>query len=325
MTEEKELTEFEAHVFRLGEGSDYGIRIHTDPNGQPWFVVRDLAEALELTGHSNTTTLVERIPDAFREYLTVGNIPNVSGMVRESYMVAEPACYYLILTSKAENAFPMCRWVCEDVLPSIRETGGYAVNDDNRNKVPEGFAELAVKFDDLVEYNKEFAKELKQDLKEGQKALHDILHTQSIPMAEAVVRRRKYNRKDDEAYTDDELRYFKYLNEELGKCMGGGKAQVSGHINTCWRRKFGYKLETSKETATTGKNYLLVASREHSLKLKFPNNELVRRLGHDPEKVRPPHTELLRIMEDELMAESGQQCSLEEFLRQNDDKSNGGA
>ncbi len=354
MSKEKEHTELTSYSFKLGD-KDIGkdIRVHLDPEGQPWFVVKDIAEALSLSGHSNTTTLVERVPEAFQDYLTLGNIPNSSGVFRDTYMAAEPACYYLILTSRADNAFPMCRWVCEEVLPSIRKTGSYSVV-GNENSVPEDFKDLQKL---IHNYQNEVAtgifeatKKLRKDSEElrskvellststkdlrqtvanndkaiidnqqgllmGQKGLYDMIHEQAVPIVAQPVKR-KYKRKSEDPHTEDESKYYQFLNEELRESMGSGKAQVSAYVNTCWRRTFGYKLEGNSDNATKGMHLLGVAAKEHQLKLKYPDSDLVKRLGHSVEDVRPHYHELFKIMEAEASMETGKEYSIELFLKQ---------
>ena len=347
---EKEPTELTAYTFTIGENKYHDIRVHLDTEDQPWFVVKDLAEALNLSGHSGCTTLIERIPEAFEDYLTLGNVPNSSGIIRDTHMVAEPACYYLILTSRADNAFSMCRWVCEDVLPSIRKTGIYSVI-GNSDSVPTEFKDLQKL---IHQYQHEVAagmfeatKQLRQDsdslkgkvenlissaadlrqtvanndkaiidnqqhLIGGQKSLWDMIHEQAIPVVDQPVKR-KYNRKDEEPFTDAELSYYKFLSDKLLESTASGKAQVSGTINTCWRRKFGYKLEGNGENATKGMHLLGIAAKEHQLKLKYPDNDLVKRLGHSTDDARPHYRELLKIMEDETALETGKTYSIKEY------------
>jgi prophage antirepressor-like protein len=349
---EKEPTELTAYTFKIGSSTSdhHNIRVHLDPDDQPWFVVKDLAEALDLTGHSSTTTLVERIPEAFEDYLTLGNVPNSSDIIRETHMVAEPACYYLILTSRADNAFPMCRWICEDILPSIRKTGSYSVV-GNSDSVPTEFKDLQKL---IHQYQNEVAagmfeatKQLRQDsdslkgrvenltnsaadlrqtianndkaiidnqqsLIMGQQGLYDMIHEQAIPVVNQPVKR-KYKRKNEEPFTVAELSYYNFLSDELLESTASGKAQVSGTINTCWRRKFGYKLEGDGENATKGMHLLGIAAKEHQLKLKFPDNDLVKRLGHNTDDARPHHRELLKIMEDETALETGKTYSIKEY------------
>ena len=352
MSENKpELTTLENFTFSLDNSEETcEIRIHLDEDGQPWFVVKDIAEALELQGHSNTTTLVERVPEAFQDYLTLGNIPNASGIVRDTYMAAEPACYYLILTSRAEKAFPMCRWVCEEVLPSIRQTGSYTVVGDE-NSVPDSFKELqrtvhtyqqevaegmfeAVKrirkdnadlkgsVDHLTNTTGDLRQTIanndkaiidnQQHLIGGQKSLWDMIQEQAVPIVQQPVKR-KYIRKEY-PYTSEEMDYFKFLNEKLCEGMSMAKQQVSAHVNTSWRRKYGYKIESNEEHETKGTNLLGIVAKEHQLEIKYPDNDLTKRLGISTDEVRPHHRELFKLMEDEISMETGEHCSIEKFV-----------
>ena len=41
--------------------------------------------------------------------------------------VTEPGMYEVLLRSDSEKAKPFRKWVCSEVLPSIRKSGGYMV------------------------------------------------------------------------------------------------------------------------------------------------------------------------------------------------------
>lgn len=49
---------------------------------------------------------------------------------RGGWLINESGLYSLILSSKLESAKQFKRWITNEVLPSIRKTGGYVNNDD---------------------------------------------------------------------------------------------------------------------------------------------------------------------------------------------------
>ena len=108
-------------------------------DGEPWFVGKDVAEAL---GYSNTkdavithvseedkriiqrseiATIENHLPkDVFPVNFVRADIPN-----RGLTFINESGLYALIFGSKLESAREFKHWVTSEVLPSIRKTGGY--------------------------------------------------------------------------------------------------------------------------------------------------------------------------------------------------------
>lgn len=88
---------------------------------EPWFVGKDVAEAL---GY-------ERTADAVRVHVDdedkgVGEIKTPGGK-QQMTIINESGVYSLIFGSKLESAKRFKRWVTHDVLPTLRKTGRYSV------------------------------------------------------------------------------------------------------------------------------------------------------------------------------------------------------
>ena len=99
---------------------NYQIRIITDEHGDPWFVAKDVCEAL---GHTNSRkALADHVDEEDRNTVTIrdGNRGNPNQAI-----INESGLYSLILGSKLESAKRMKRWVTSEVLPSIRKSGSY--------------------------------------------------------------------------------------------------------------------------------------------------------------------------------------------------------
>lgn len=99
---------------------NFKIRIITDEQGEPWFVAKDVCEAL---GYSNTRdAIAKHVDEEDRNTVAIrdGNRGNPNQAI-----INESGLYSLILGSKLENAKRMKRWVTSEVLPSIRKTGSY--------------------------------------------------------------------------------------------------------------------------------------------------------------------------------------------------------
>lgn len=88
-------------------------------DNEPWFVGKDVAEAL---GYRDTSDALKKHVDA-DDKLTRRFAD--SGQAREMYIINESGLYSLILSSKLPGAKEFKRWVTSEVIPSIRKTGGY--------------------------------------------------------------------------------------------------------------------------------------------------------------------------------------------------------
>lgn len=89
-------------------------------DGEPWFVGKDVAEAL---GYERPTdTVRKRVDDEDRG---ISKMETLSGK-QEMTIINESGIYTLVLGSKLESAKRFKRWVTSEVLPTIRKTGGYS-------------------------------------------------------------------------------------------------------------------------------------------------------------------------------------------------------
>lgn len=101
----------------------------TDENGQPWFVGKDVAEAL---GYSKTrNALADHVDedDARKQ----GLIDSV-GRIQPTILINESGLYSLVMASKLPQALQFKRWVTSEVLPQIRRTGGYIPTHNNKGE-----------------------------------------------------------------------------------------------------------------------------------------------------------------------------------------------
>ena len=137
-------------------------------DGEPWFVGKDVANAL---GYSNTrdalekhvdeedkylllksqfTTLENHIPkDVLNVNFVVADIPN-----RGLTIINESGVYSLTFSSKLPSAKAFKRWVTHDILPSIARTGKY----ENPNS-PQTNGTITIDEDSLVRIGSVFCTE----------------------------------------------------------------------------------------------------------------------------------------------------------------------
>jgi len=95
------------------------IRTLVNEKGETFFVGKDVAEAL---GYTNT-------PKAIRDHVDDDDKLTerfvLSGQARSVVIINESGLYALVLSSKLPQARDFKRWVTAEVLPQIRQTGGY--------------------------------------------------------------------------------------------------------------------------------------------------------------------------------------------------------
>jgi len=95
------------------------VRTAVDGEGEPWFVAKDVADAL---GYNQTS-------DALAHAKAPANLPElnqINGLAPATKWVREPDVYRMVMRSNLPDAARFQDWVCEEVLPQIRKTGAYA-------------------------------------------------------------------------------------------------------------------------------------------------------------------------------------------------------
>lgn len=102
---------------------DFGEVRTIELNGEPWFVGKDVAQAL---GYSNARDALAKHVDKENKN-TVMIRDGIQGNPNQT-IINESGLYSLIMRSKMEKAKEFKRWVTSEVLPSIRKTGAYTVN-----------------------------------------------------------------------------------------------------------------------------------------------------------------------------------------------------
>ena len=96
------------------------IRVMTDDQGEPLFVLKDVCDALNL---ENTSRVASRLDS---DDLTLSKVIDNRGVHRETFLVSEAGLYEVIIRSDKPEAVQFRRWVTSEVLPSIRKHGMYA-------------------------------------------------------------------------------------------------------------------------------------------------------------------------------------------------------
>lgn len=92
-------------------------------DNEPWFVGKDVAEAL---GYEKPTDTVRKRVDEYDRGISKMETP--SGK-QNMVIINESGLYSLVLSSKLPSAKKFKRWVTSEVLPALRKTGQYQVKE----------------------------------------------------------------------------------------------------------------------------------------------------------------------------------------------------
>lgn len=107
---------------KIFENAEFGQVRTVTINDEPWFVGKDVAEAL---GYSDTNKAVSMHVEY--EDKKLNDKSSSSFGQRGATLINESGLYALIFGSKLESAQRFKHWVTSEVLPSIRKTGAYAI------------------------------------------------------------------------------------------------------------------------------------------------------------------------------------------------------
>lgn len=116
-------TETNETQLQIFNNADFGSIRTLDINGEPWFVGKDVAEAL---GYSNSRKALIDHVDEEDKGVTKCDTP---GGIQELTVINESGLYSLILSSKLPTAKKFKHWVTAEVLPAIRKHGVFVMDD----------------------------------------------------------------------------------------------------------------------------------------------------------------------------------------------------
>lgn len=118
------------------------IRVEQNDKGEVLFCLADVCASLNLSTPAKTANQI-------KEEFELGELNSCSfdtGYgVKEFTMITEPQLYFVMMRSNSKIAREFRQWICNEVLPSIRKTGGYtlAQKDKELKKLNDQIKELA--------------------------------------------------------------------------------------------------------------------------------------------------------------------------------------
>lgn len=114
---------------KIFENEAFGKVRVIERNNEPWFVGKDVAGIL---GYSDLNKAISMHVD--EEDKKLNDKTSSSFGQRGATLINESGLYSLILSSKLPATKQFKRWVTSEILPTIRKTGSYSVNQDMKAK-----------------------------------------------------------------------------------------------------------------------------------------------------------------------------------------------
>lgn len=105
-------------------------------NNEPFFCLADLAKSLDFR---DGTSLKRSINAEFEPYDFKSYPLQTRQGIQKFSFVGESELYFVIMRSKSEKAKAFRQWITKEVLPSIRKTGSYQV--EQKPAIPQTYAE----------------------------------------------------------------------------------------------------------------------------------------------------------------------------------------
>lgn len=118
---------------KLFENESFGSVRVAGTSEEPLFCLADVCKVLDL---GNPSQVKARLGD---EVISNEVIPDSLGRQQETTFINEDGLYDVILDSRKPQAKAFRKWITSEVLPSIRKTGSYSVQ--QRYEIPQSFSE----------------------------------------------------------------------------------------------------------------------------------------------------------------------------------------
>ena len=110
---------------KIFEKPEFGSVRVVDKDGDPWFVARDVCEALGFDEYNTNNATKGLDDDEKSTILKVLGRNDSNGLRKDAILINEPGLYALVLRSNKPEAKIFKRWITHEVIPTIRKTGSY--------------------------------------------------------------------------------------------------------------------------------------------------------------------------------------------------------
>lgn len=142
---------------KIFENPEFGSIRTVDVNNEPWFVGKDVCEALR---YSNSR---KALADHIKENHKGVTFCDTLGGKQRITIIDEAGLYSLVMRAKTEKAEAFQEWVTSEVLPAIRKTGGYIAGSESMTDA-EIMAKAVLVAQSTIQQRDQRIKELESDV-----------------------------------------------------------------------------------------------------------------------------------------------------------------
>ena len=167
-----------ANDFELFNNENLGsVRTALDQDGNIWFVAKDVCDVLGIVNNRDAMSrLDEDEKDTIDPHIfTVGNTDTENRRGSELSIINESGIYTLVLTSRKPQAKEFKKWLTHEVIPTIRQHGGYIYGQEmletkDQKEIKEKLSELSEKIKYLRVRRRQLRKQV-SNLQENKRKL----------------------------------------------------------------------------------------------------------------------------------------------------------
>lgn len=109
---------------QIFNNNEFGEIRTTKVDGKPYLMLADVCKVLEI---KNVSDVKSRLND--KGVVTTDTLTN--GGIQQATFINESNFYKVVFQSRKPQAEKFTEWVTSEVLPSIRQSGGYILNQEN--------------------------------------------------------------------------------------------------------------------------------------------------------------------------------------------------
>lgn len=97
---------------------------------EPLFIAKEICDILELT---NSRMVLKNIPEQWKRKDAI----ETNGGAQDTNLITEHGLYFIVMRSDKPVARPFQLWLCGEVIPSLRRTGTYKMNEEYQKLLKE--------------------------------------------------------------------------------------------------------------------------------------------------------------------------------------------
>ena len=113
---------------QLYRNDEFKVRTTQDADGTVWFVGKDILDALGYSSDTHPSGQFKNVPENWKGGKRISTLGGEQNMT----CLTEQGVYFFLGRSDKPKALPYQMWIAGEVVPSIRETGGYSIRSDKR-------------------------------------------------------------------------------------------------------------------------------------------------------------------------------------------------